>query len=118
MEPHPMAGDMDPEREILETAARMSIFVEEKKSAIFANDKEGIYVSEKAVDSSAPTSEGDESSLYVYERDNMVRDETGRIVVETSELAITALHVDDDPSLSPWTFRTFFLGIYVNTSML
>jgi hypothetical protein len=43
----------------------------------------------------------------------MVRDETGRIVVETSVLAITALHVDDDTSLSPWTFRTFFLGIHV-----
>lgn len=24
----------------------------------------------------------------------------------------TALHVDDDPSLSPWTFRFWFLGEY------
>ncbi|KUJ19163.1 OPT superfamily oligopeptide transporter [Mollisia scopiformis] len=27
------------------------------------------------------------------------------------EIALYALHVDDDPSLNPWTFRTWFLGI-------
>lgn len=113
MEPHLKAGNMDPGREILQETAMETVFAEEKKSGFFADDKkEGTDVDEKGVDSSVPTSEGDGSSLYVYERDNMVRDETGRIVVETSELAITALHVDDDPSLSPWTFRTFFLGKY------
>lgn len=27
------------------------------------------------------------------------------------DIALYALHVDDDPSLNPWTFRTWFLGI-------
>jgi hypothetical protein len=27
-------------------------------------------------------------------------------------ISSTALHVDDDPSLSPWTFRFWFLGQY------
>jgi hypothetical protein len=26
------------------------------------------------------------------------------------EIALYALHVDDDPTLNPWTFRTWFLG--------
>ena len=49
-------------------------------------------------------------SQNVYKVDNMERDEDGRLVVQTSELAITVIHVDDDPDLSPWTFRTFFIG--------
>jgi hypothetical protein len=115
MESHPKAGNMGPGREILQETAMETIFADEKKSGVFAEDKsEGVYIDEKKLESSIPTSDSDGTSLYVYERDNMVRDETGRIVVETSELAITALHVDDDPSLSPWTFRTFFLGIYVS----
>ena len=28
------------------------------------------------------------------------------------EIALYALHVEDDPSLNPWTFRTWFLGMY------
>ena len=82
----------------------VTLFEEDKKS--------GVYVNEKALDSSRPASDSEGNSVYVYEKDNMVCDDTGRIVVETSELAITALHVDDDRSLSPWTFRTFFLGMY------
>lgn len=26
------------------------------------------------------------------------------------DIALTALHVDDDPTLNPWTFRMWFLG--------
>jgi hypothetical protein len=114
MEPHPKAGNMDPGREVLQETAMETIFAEEKNPGVSADDKkDGIYIDEKKLEGSLPTSDSDGTSLYVYERDNMVRDETGRIVVETSELAITALHVDDDPSLSPWTFRTFFLGIHI-----
>ena len=106
-------ANMDPERDIREEPAMASFFEEDKKSDSFSDDKKaGVYVNEKTLDNSAPTSDSESNSLYAYERDNMVRDDTGRIVVETSELAITALHVDDDRSLSPWTFRTFFLGIY------
>ena len=31
-------------------------------------------------------------------------------VSDMSEIALYALHVEDDPSLNPWTFRTWFLG--------
>jgi hypothetical protein len=31
-------------------------------------------------------------------------------VENREEIALHALHVDDDPSLNPWTFRTAFLG--------
>lgn len=26
------------------------------------------------------------------------------------QIALKALHVDDDPTLNPWTFRVFFIG--------
>ena len=33
------------------------------------------------------------------------------VVVETAKDVVThVLHVDDDPSLNPWTFRAYFLG--------
>jgi predicted lipoprotein with Yx(FWY)xxD motif len=64
---------MDPGREI--------IFAEEKQSGAFEDDKkEGVYIDEKRLDDSVPTSNSDGSSLYVYERDNMVRDETGKLL--------------------------------------
>jgi hypothetical protein len=103
METHSKAGTMDPRKEIVLESVMDAMFAQEKKP--------DVYLDEKALDSGPQTSESDGDSAYVYERENMARDETGRIVVETSELAITALHVDDDPSLSPWTFRTFFLGM-------
>lgn len=33
------------------------------------------------------------------------------VVANTEEIALKALHVDDDPTLNPWTFRMFFLGM-------
>jgi len=119
MEAQAETANMDLEREIRQESAMANLFEEDKKSDSFADDKKsGVYVTEKALDSSVPTSDSENNSLYVYERDNMVRDDTGRIVVETSELAITALHVDDDRSLSPWTFRTFFLGMHATSLKL
>jgi hypothetical protein len=32
------------------------------------------------------------------------------VVANMEEIALKALHTDDDSSLNPWTFRTFFLG--------
>lgn len=32
------------------------------------------------------------------------------VVANMEEMALKALHVDDDPTLNPWTFRVFFLG--------
>jgi hypothetical protein len=35
----------------------------------------------------------------------------GEGAVETNEDLVTrVIHVEDDPSLNPWTFRVFFLG--------
>ena len=31
-------------------------------------------------------------------------------VDKMSEIGLYALHVEDDPSLNPWTFRTWFIG--------
>lgn len=37
-------------------------------------------------------------------------DRTKPVTANTEEIALKALHIDDDPSLNPWTFRVFFLG--------
>lgn len=34
------------------------------------------------------------------------------LVANMEEIALKALHVDDDPTLNPWTFRVFFLGLH------
>lgn len=75
----------------------------QKTGTIFVNEK-----TDYQQDTSGSSQDG---HAHVYDLENMVRDDEGRIVVETSELAVTVLHVDDDPTLSPWTFRTFFLGM-------
>ncbi len=31
-------------------------------------------------------------------------------LVDAGEIVTHVIHVDDDPSLSPWTFRMFFIG--------
>ena len=34
------------------------------------------------------------------------------LVANMEEMALKALHVDDDPTLNAWTFRVFFLGLH------
>jgi hypothetical protein len=37
--------------------------------------------------------------------------------LEIAEEIIThVIHVDDDPTLSPWTFRMFFIGEYMENT--
>jgi hypothetical protein len=111
MDPHPKGGNMDVGRDINREIANEVVLTDEKhilpndpeKGGVFVDDKTGHETRESSMDGHVP---------HVYELDNMVRDEDGRIIVETSELAVTVLHVDDDPTLSPWTFRTFFLGMH------
>jgi len=38
------------------------------------------------------------------------------VVANMEDMALKALHVDDDPSLNPWTFRMFILGRNCNLS--
>lgn len=52
-------------------------------------------------------SEKDRASTRISDAESI---ETESIVANTEEIALKALHVDDDPSLNPWTFRVFFLG--------
>lgn len=35
------------------------------------------------------------------------------ILTTAKDVLTHIVHVDDDPSLSPWTFRAFFLGMFV-----
>lgn len=39
------------------------------------------------------------------------------LVANMEEMALKALHVDDDPTLNPWTFRVFFLGMQPSFAM-
>lgn len=32
------------------------------------------------------------------------------LVATMKDIAVRALHVDDDPTLNPWTFRMWFIG--------
>lgn len=49
-----------------------------------------------------------ESRVQVSDAESI---ENESIVANTEEIALKALHVDDDPTLNPWTFRVFFLGL-------
>ena len=40
------------------------------------------------------------------------------VVTNAEELVTHVLHVDDDPTLSPWTFRVFFIGNNLNFKWL
>ena len=46
-------------------------------------------------------------------------DGKGKLPVSTAEDLVTnILHVDDDPTLNPWTFRMWFIGELFYTDML
>ena len=58
----------------------------------------------------AGVSETDDLPAYDGEDDF----DRGRIksVSTPADIVTSVLHVDDDPSINPWTFRMFFLGEY------
>jgi hypothetical protein len=59
-----------------------------------------------------PSSISKESLAQAYDVEASSTDD-GNVVVSTAEEIVTkVIHVDDDPSLNPWTFRMFFLGTY------
>ncbi len=47
------------------------------------------------------------------EFDASKEDHFGEVAVlsDAKDLLTHVIHVDDDPTLSPWTFRAFFIGI-------
>lgn len=103
MASHPKAGNNDAGREVNAEVASETLFTDEKQMNYGIDEK-----THGSSDDNIASS--DSEDLQLYEVDNMARDSNGRLVVETSELAVTVIHVDDDPTLNPWTFRTFFLG--------
>lgn len=61
---------------------------------------------------------GNESGgeLPRYDGDEHIR--SFSMVAETAEDLITqVINVEDDPSMNPWTFRTFFLGTSLETAL-
>jgi len=56
----------------------------------------------------------DAAPVYEYEEGRAGKEGA----VETNEDLVTrVIHVEDDPTLNPWTFRVFFLGTYTDTQM-
>ena len=53
-----------------------------------------------------------QETLVRYEGDSELAG-SEPVVANTEEIALKALHTDDDPSLNPWTFRMYFLGAYI-----
>jgi hypothetical protein len=58
-----------------------------------------------------------EKTMSSFSTESLVRYETRDseraaepVVANMETIALKALHVDDDSSLNPWTFRMFFLG--------
>ena len=77
----------------------------------------------KTTDSASITSRQDPKSIRidrssVISTENLIRYETNNVevagrkpmVANMEEIALKALHVDDDATLNPWTFRMLFLG--------
>lgn len=92
-----------------DTGLSMGVAVDSKAHEAGSND---IYKSDK---SSEGNEKGDfevvtDTGLPTY--DVQAEDHFGEPdVVETAKDIVThVLHVDDDPSLNPWTFRMFFIG--------
>ena len=54
------------------------------------------------------TSSAEKSSV----RNDVERVGSEPLVANMEEIALKALHVDDNPTLNPWTFRVFFLGLH------
>ncbi len=70
----------------------------------------GLDTEKNAYDTKTPeiTYVGDESPIF----DASKEDHFGEAAVlhDAKDVLTHVIHVDDDPSLSPWTFRAFFLG--------
>jgi hypothetical protein len=85
--------------ETLEQVAAYDVS-EEKKS--YTRDKE---IADKELGDEIRYISNDEESLHIGK--GMTAAEK---VENMEEIALYALHVDDDRSLNPWTFRMWFLG--------
>jgi hypothetical protein len=48
--------------------------------------------------------------LIRYESNDVEFAGRPQVIANMEEIALKALHIDDDPTLNPWTFRMFLLG--------
>jgi hypothetical protein len=71
-------------------------------SSFSVDDKTSIMKGKSPMDST--------ETLVRYETNDAELAGSGPVVANTEEIALKALHVDDDPTLDPWTFRMWFLG--------
>lgn len=55
-----------------------------------------------------------DSLVWYQKNDDVEPAGTTRTEANMESIALKALHVDDDPSLNPWTFRMWFLGMFNN----
>jgi hypothetical protein len=73
-----------------------------------AKDPEKTVITEK--DGSVGTGTG--ADLPVYEGEEYAREEDV-VAISAEDLVTRVINVEDDPTLDPWTFRTFFLGMLI-----
>jgi len=75
----------------------------------YSVDSTGVQMQEFGL---KPTNSSTETLTKLTSRDSSDVENHGRlpVVANMEDMALKALHVDDDPTLSPWTFRMFFLG--------
>ena len=50
--------------------------------------------------------------VWYQSKDDVEPAGSTRVEARMEDIALTALHVDDDPTLNPWTFRMWFLGMF------
>jgi hypothetical protein len=78
-------------------------------------DEEGAVSKDgQALEIQAANGSDTDSSFDVRKEDHFGE---AHVVSDAKDLVTHVLHVDDNPELSPWTFRAFFLGEYCGTSV-
>jgi hypothetical protein len=72
----------------------------------------GVSEDSKAIETEKPKLSISKDSFTQHAYDIEASSEDDNVVVSTAEEIVTkVIHVDDDPTLNPWTFRMFFLGM-------
>lgn len=68
---------------------------------------------EVPADESGPCGDeiGSTESVLGYETTDIELSGLGLVAANMETIGLRALHTDDDPTMNPWTFRMFFLGM-------
>ena len=72
-------------------------------------DEEQAYHEKNGSITAASARGSDTDSSYDARKDDHFGEAT--VITDAKELVTHVLHVDDDPSLSPWTFRSLLIGM-------